>query len=370
MCGVYGEIVINATDVRRRRFATMAAAALRHRGPDGEGAWSDRHCLLGHLRLAIIDLSDNAAQPMASSSGQSHMVYNGEIYNFVELRQSMVAPPNGWRSTSDTEVLLERLDRHGPEAIRDALGMFAVALWRPLGARALADPGDRLGNKRIYYARTADGALRFASEVGGLLAVVAVRRETKLGRLAEYLQLGYVGAPRTGMTDVSVVPPGCWLSAKVGDDGISERVHRYWDLTPARSVDKVADRGAFNERFDHTLRDAVRIRLRSDVPLGSFLSGGIDSSVVSLLASQQLDRRLRTFTVDFEESEWSEGPFAAEVARHIGTDHTAIRLSADALSTIPDLVARYGDLHGDSSALPTLALCSETRQARHRCSVR
>ena len=361
MCGLYGEIVVSASDARRRRFATTAADALRHRGPDGEGMWFDRHCLLGHLRLAIIDLSDNAAQPMASSSGQGHMVYNGEIYNFVELRQSMGAPPNGWRSTSDTEVLLERLVRDGPEGIRDALGMFAVALWRPR-ERELWLIRDRLGKKPLYYARTTDGALRFASELGALLADGAVRRETTLGRLAEYLQLGYVGAPRTGMTDVGIVPPGCWLCAKVGDGGISQRVHRYWDLAPACSVDRSTDQGAFNERFDHTLRDAVRIRLRSDVPLGSFLSGGIDSSVVSLLASQQVAKPLRTFTVDFEESEWSEGPFAAEVARHIGADHTAIRLSEDALSTIPDLVAKYGDLHGDSSALPTLALCSETRK--------
>src|SRR4051812_46851607 len=129
MCGIYGELSSGAPHGRRREFARTAAAALRHRGPDGEGLWSDERCLLGHLRLSIIDLRDVAGQPMASASGRSHLVFNGEIYNYVELRAAMTPPQGGWRTEGDSEVLLEALERRGPEAIRDALGMFALALW-------------------------------------------------------------------------------------------------------------------------------------------------------------------------------------------------------------------------------------------------
>lgn len=361
MCGIYGELSEGAPEARRRMFAESAAAALRHRGPDGAGVWSDERCLLGHLRLSIIDLSDHAAQPMASASARSHLVFNGEIYNYVELRAAMEPPAGGWRSTSDTEVLLEALDRRGPEAIHDALGMFALALWRPAEGE-LWLIRDRLGKKPLYYARTTDGALRFASELPALLADGAVRRETTLDRLAEYLQLGYVAAPRTGLVAVQAVPPGCLLRVKLGAHGLTEHLERYWDLPSAEAAPRFPDQGAFDEELSHTLRDAVRIRLRSDVPLGAFLSGGIDSSIVSLLAAEQIPGKLRSFTVDFAEAGWSEGPFAAEVARHIGAEHTELKLGSDALATVPSLVATYGDLHGDSSALPTIALCRETRK--------
>jgi asparagine synthase (glutamine-hydrolysing) len=361
MCGIYGEVVVEAPEELRTTFARSAAASLRHRGPDGEGVWSDDHCLLGHLRLAIIDLTTHAAQPMKSASGRSHMVFNGEIYNFVELRAAMRPPDNGWRSTSDTEVLLEALDRDGPEAISKALGMFALAVWSPF-KRELLLMRDRLGKKPLYYARTVDGRLRFASEVDALLRDGAVHRETTADRIAEFLQLGYVAAPRTAFTSIHAVPPGCWLRITLEDGAITHELQRYWDLPAPGAAPGFRDIQSWSEQFEHTLRDAVRIRLRADVPLGAFLSGGIDSSVISLLASQQIPGKLRTFTVDFEEGGWSEGPFAAEVAAHIGSEHVELRLSPDSLSSIPDLVATYGDLHGDSSALPTIALCRAARQ--------
>lgn len=358
MCGIFGELTLVANSASRAAFAASARKHLARRGPDGAATWEDAHCILGHTRLAIIDLSSAGTQPMVAASGNSVIAFNGEIYNYIELKQSLAPPVGGWRSQSDTEVLLEALDGEGPDVITSAVGMFAIAVWRP-AERELLLIRDRLGKKPIYYARTVDGCFRFASEMGALLDDRRVRRTTTVDRIAEYLQHGYVSAPRTGLVDVQVVPPGSYLRARLVDGTIQTTVRRYWQLPTPKRQRAHSD---WLEEFDATLRDAVRIRLRADVPLGAFLSGGIDSSVVSLLASEQLREPLRTFTVDFAEAGFSEGEFAAEVARDIGARHTRIALGADALGNLAELIGTYGDLHGDSSALPTMALCRATRQ--------
>ncbi len=365
MCGIFGELAPSPTDSQRHEFAVAAARALRHRGPDGSGLWADKHCQLGHQRLSIIDLSLNAAQPMVSASGRVRLVFNGEIYNYLELRGTVEAPPGGFRSSSDSEVLLELLDQRGLDGIRDTVGMFAFAAWRQ-AEQELWLVRDRLGKKPLYWATTPDGRLRFASELAALLADGVVARDTTLDRLAEFIQLGYVASPRTGLASVNSVPPGHLLRVKLGDHGITAQLERWWDLPTPGAPRSFRDIGEFHECFESTLRDAVKIRLRSDVPLGAFLSGGVDSSVISLLAARELPRKLRTFTVDFDETAWSEGPFAADVARHIGTEHESLRLRSGSLAELQGMVSVYGDLHGDSSALPTLALC---RAARARVTV-
>jgi asparagine synthase (glutamine-hydrolysing) len=359
MCGIFGELKGSEGVAGTEAFERAAAQALAHRGPDGNGTWRDRRCLLGHTRLAIIDLSTGASQPMTSASGETHVAFNGEIYNYLELRARSTPPTHGWRSASDTEVLVEMLDCTGLDAVRSWLGMFSVAAWQPRRGE-LWLIRDRLGKKPLYWARTREGGLRFASELGALLVDGAVPRETTPDRLAEFLQHGYVAAPRTGLCGVSVVPAGCWLRARVTPSGVETTLERYWAPPKPGRLD--ADRGAWLEEFEATLRDAVRIRLRSDVPLGAFLSGGVDSSVVSLLASELGTGRLRTFTVDFEHDQWSEGKFGAEVAARLGTEHTVLRVDASCAARVDEIVAVYGDLHGDSSAIPTLALCRETRR--------
>lgn len=361
MCGIFGELCVTGTEHERRVFADTAARALRHRGPDGSGLWQDDHCQLGHQRLSVIDLSTRAAQPMLSASGKTRLVFNGEIYNYLELRSRVDPPAGGFRSTSDTEVLLELLDQRGLSALHETVGMFAIAAWHP-AERELWLVRDRLGKKPLYWARTRDGRLRFGSELGALLADRAVARETTLDRLAEYLQLGYVAAPRSGIAAVQSVPPGHVLRIRVEGGQITERLERWWDFPPPTGEPNFRNVGEFNERFEATLRNAVEIRMRSDVPLGAFLSGGIDSSVISLLSAQAITGTLRTFTVDFDEAGWSEGPFAAEVARHIGAEHESLRLSSESLSSLTELASIYGDLHGDSSALPTVALCRAARE--------
>jgi asparagine synthase (glutamine-hydrolysing) len=358
MCGIFGELTAGSDPIRRRSFADGAVRQLRHRGPDGAGSWSDDSCLLGHTRLAVLDLTERAAQPMHSASGRSVFVFNGELYNYVEIREQLAPPPGGWRSSGDSEVLLELLEAHGLPGLARTVGMFAVALWRP-AERELWLIRDRLGKKPLYYALTPDGCLRFASEIGALLADGVLPRRTTPDRLAEYLQHGYVAAPRTGFLDIACVPPASVLRVRLAEGSMRTTVERYWAL-PATA--RAPARAAWLEQLDWTVRDAVRIRLRSDVALGAFLSGGVDSSIVSMLAQRMLGGGLRTYTVDFGEPEYSEGAFAREVAAHLGTEHTELALAPSSVEELPALVATYGDLHGDSSALPTLAVCRATRQ--------
>jgi asparagine synthase (glutamine-hydrolysing) len=358
MCGVFGEVGGSIDRSARANFMIRANRALQHRGPDGDGAWEDPHCALGHRRLAIIDLSNRASQPMVAASGRTVVAFNGEIYNHVELRPRY-QPGAGWRSRSDTEVLLEALDQRGVEALADMVGMFAVAAWRP-EHRELWLIRDRLGKKPLYYAITRDGALRFASEVGPLFVDDRVLTDTTLDRLAEYLQHGYVNAPRTGFRFVHAVPPGCWLRARIEGATVRTVVEPYWE--PPRTVHAwKGSHAEWLEQFESILKSAVAIRLRSDVQLGTFLSGGVDSSVVSHVAANTLGSNLRTFTVDFCESEFSEGAYAREVARSIGSTHEELMVRSDAVGSLDDLVGVYGDLHGDSSAIPTLALCKAAR---------
>lgn len=356
MCGIFGEL--RAHPGPRDAFADTAARALAHRGPDGSGVWSDAFCLLGHTRLKILDLSENAAQPMHSASKQSVIAFNGEIYNYVELRKAATAPQGGFRSTSDTEVLLEWMEQRGPNGLKDVLGMFAFALWDER-ARELLLVRDRLGKKPLYYTRTSD-TLRFASEIPALLADETLPRRTSASRIAEFLQHGFIASPRTAFAGIESLPPASWLRARVTDSGLTVETGRYWEL-PA-GVEPARDRAAWRDEFRATLENAVHIRLRSDVPIGAFLSGGIDSSVVCLLAHRAMGGGLDTFTVDFESDAFSEGRYAREVAAHLGTRHHEIRLRAGSLEDLPQLVRTYGNLFGDPSAMPTMAICREMKK--------
>ena len=355
MCGIYGELHAQPQAGARTAFAQAAGQALAHRGPDGSGIWQDAHCLLGHRRLKVIDLSEHGAQPMHSASKRSVITYNGEIYNYLELRSRLTSPPGGFRSSSDTEVLVEWLEERGASGLRDLFGMFAFALWDAHG-RELVLVRDRLGKKPLFYTKTRD-ALRFASEIPALLEDETLPRETNVERIAEFLQHGFIASPQTAFVGIESLPPASWLRARVTADGLIVDTGSYWQLPT--ECEPASDRQAWLEEFRATLEHAIQIRLRSDVPIGAFLSGGIDSSVVSLLAHRSLPSGLNTFTVDFEEGAFSEGRSAREVASHIGTEHHEIRLRAGSLDDLPRLVRTYGNLFGDPSALPTMAICRE-----------
>jgi asparagine synthase (glutamine-hydrolysing) len=364
MCGIYGELTRKADAAARALFDESARRVLHHRGPDGHGRFADDHCLLGQTRLKIVDLTLAASQPMTSGSGRCVLVHNGEIFNYPEIRAEMDAPPGGWRSTGDTEVLLELLERRGLDGLPRTVGMFACGLWRA-DERELLLVRDYLGQKPLFWTMLPNGDLRFASEVGALLEDGVVPRRFSADRVAEFLQYGYNHAPRSSFENIHSVPPGHALRARLVDDRIEVRLLRYWSL-PDHDARPAEAHASWLEQFDALLQDAVRIRMRADVPVGSFLSGGVDSSLVTLLANRVKGGALPTLNVDFRERAFSEAPFAREVAEHLGTDHRHVLLGSPNEDVFDDIVAITGELHGNFSILAQLAA---SRAMRRRVTV-
>ncbi|MEO8019659.1 MAG: asparagine synthase (glutamine-hydrolyzing) [Pseudomonadota bacterium] len=337
-------------------------ASLAHRGPDNEGLWIDATggIALGHRRLAIIDLSEAGKQPMRSASGRLVLVYNGEIYNHLELRaelQNVGAAPD-WRGHSDTETLLAGFEHWGVEGtLQRATGMFAIALWNRAES-TLTFARDRMGEKPLFYGWQGD-TLLFGSELKALRAHPSFRAEIDRGALAALLRSGYVCAPASIYHGIRKLPAGCTVEFTSAMDGSREPAPRaFWSLR------EVASRGlahpfegsddAAIERLDLLLRASVQRQTISDVPLGAFLSGGIDSTTVVAMLQAQSSQRVRTFTIGFQEAEFDEARHAAQVARHLGTDHAELHVRAtDALNVIPQLSAMYDEPFGDSSAIPT-----------------
>ena len=348
-----------------KRVARGMARLVESRGPDDAGEWADPDAgiALGHRRLSIVDLSPRGRQPMVSASGALVIAYNGEIYNFPELRAELEATGASFRGDSDTEVLLEACAAWGIErALRRCIGMFAVALW-DRAARRLHLARDRLGIKPLYWARTARGLL-FASQPKCFGAHPDWRPAVDRASFAEYLRHGYINAPRCIYREAYQVRPGHILTL----DARGEAQERcYWDAA-AVARDGVERRTRLDdeeavEALDALLRDAVARRMVADVPLGAFLSGGIDSSTVVALMQAQSSRPVRTFSIGFSEKRYDEAVHAGAVARHLGTDHTELYVEPDhALDLIPSLAERYDEPFGDSSQLPTLLVSELARR--------
>lgn len=352
MCGIYGELS-SSLSPSRIVAGESTLRQLAHRGPDGEGLFHDKHCLLGHRRLSILDLSNAAAQPMHSASGRAVIVFNGELYNYVELKNAMPPPAGGWRSKGDTEVLLELVEREGLAALEGAIGMFAFAVWFA-ETKELWLCRDRFGKKPLFYTTMPNGDFRFSSELPPLLSDPAVSRNISRARIAEFLQLGYIAPPHTPFDAIRSVPPAHWLVVKVNDSGaITTRLQRYWSL-PTQVDASVWRAGTWFEAFEQTLLDAVRIRLRSDVPMSALLSGGIDSSVIAVMAAKLTGQPLSTIAVDTGD-ESSETAWAAQVARHIGTRHQTVQLQPFDADSIGYFVRLFPELMGDASALAATA---------------
>ncbi len=322
MCGIAG--AVGALDPELIEAVRRADARLAHRGPDASGFWSDLGAgiALAHRRLAVIDLSPEANQPMRDPATGVSLVFNGEIYNFVELRRDLEAEGIAFRSRSDTEVLLQAWVRWGEGCLERLRGMFAFAVWEP-ASRRLWLARDRLGIKPLYVARVrrpGGDAVFFASELRALLATGLIERRLDETGLETYLWHGFPVGPGTLVRGVRRLEPGTCLS--IGSAGLVERERRYWSL-PGFAV-----RTESREALAAELREAVRLRLVSDVPLGIFLSGGIDSSAVAALAVSGGASDLRTFNVGFEEAAFDESAAARAVAERLGTRHTEVRVSA------------------------------------------
>jgi asparagine synthase (glutamine-hydrolysing) len=367
MCGITG-----LWDRRRRgsgddlaALATAMIHSLLHRGPDAGAVWRDDAAglVLGHRRLSIVDLSPNGAQPMESSCGRFVLSYNGEVYNAPELRAPLEAAGRRFRGHCDTEAIVEGAAEWGVRAtIEKCIGMFALALW-DRRERVLYLVRDRLGIKPVYWT-IRDGRFAFGSELKALRAGCAGTWELDRDAIASYLRFGYIPAPRTIYRDVQKLAPGTILSLR--QDGEPE-ITPFWSLTEiaqhgqqqrlAVSEDDAAD------ELDALLRDAVGRRMVADVPLGAFLSGGIDSSTVVALMQAQSTRPVRSFTIGFRERGYDEAQHAAAVARHLGTDHTELYLSPqEALAVIPKLPTMYDEPFADSSQIPTFLVSEMTRR--------
>jgi asparagine synthase (glutamine-hydrolysing) len=364
MCGITGAIW---TDPERAIDAPTLARmtdCLRHRGPDAQGAYFSEIRLrppyeampgvaLGHRRLSIIDLA-TGGQPMSNEDGTVWLVFNGEIYNYQELRHRLEGSGHTLRTDSDTETIVHLYEDEGPECFSHLNGMFAVALW-DANRRHLVLGRDRLGKKPLVY-RHDRGRLLFASELKSLLEVPGLPRQMDPAAVDEYLTYQYVPHPRSIFRGFRKLPPGC--CAVYEDDRLD--VRPYWrpDFTLQR---RLTERQAVDE-VRELLDSAVRLRMRSDVPLGAFLSGGIDSSIVVALMQKHSAEPVKTFTIGFPIKEYDETKYANLVARHLKTDHRVLEVKPDALDVLPKLAYHYDEPFADSSAIPTWYVAQLTRQ--------
>jgi asparagine synthase (glutamine-hydrolysing) len=354
MCGIAGFVVDRAREGRREVLRRMTAA-LRHRGPDDEGAYVDDHVALGVRRLAVIDLT-GGQQPIANEDGTIRVVLNGEIYNFADLRDRLERRGHRFRTCSDAEVIVHAYEESGAECVRDLDGMFAFALWD--GSRQnLLLARDRMGEKPLYYYAGPD-AFVFGSELRALLQHPDVPVRLSLESVARYLLFECIPAPHSILTDIAKLPSGHTLVVSPGD---KPRLARYWDMR--FSPDCSLGEPEWRERLRAQLEASVKSRLVSDVPLGVFLSGGIDSGTIAALATRaSLPGPLRTFSVGFEEPTYDERPFARQIAEHCGTEHHAIVFSPRDMLGLMDTVGGLLDEPlGDASFLPRYVLARTAR---------
>lgn len=360
MCGIAGVV----TTTPDRPIGPYGAAVRRmcdimaHRGPDADGFWSDDRAALGHRRLAIIDLTESGRQPMTNEDGTLWITFNGEIYNFHELRDALTAHGHVFRSQSDTEAILHAYEQWGDDCVKRLRGMFAFAIWDSRAGRLFA-ARDRVGKKPFFYAW--DGrVLRFASELASIVADPEVPRTVDPQAIDYYLTWGYVPAPRTAFEAVRKLAPGHVLSLDANAPEAGPRTSRYWDLPylPKRTL-------SFDDakaELRVLLTESVRMRMISDVPLGAFLSGGIDSSIVVGIMAGLSDQPVKTFSIGFRDAAYNELDHARRIAEKWSTDHHEFVVEPDALSILPMLVRHYGEPYADSSAVPTYYVSQITRQ--------
>lgn len=363
MCGIVGKI-----DLRDRLvepdMISRSVQLLRRRGPDDGGVWTERNVGLGHRRLSVLDVTSAAHQPMISGEGRYVIVHNGEIYNFRELREELDSNPGSWQSRSDTEVILAAYDKWGPDCVTFFHGMFAFAIW-DRQKEVLFAARDRMGVKPFYY-HCSPACFAFASRSKALLKLApAVSREIDEQGLRFYLGNGYIPAPYSIYQDIRKLPPAHYLLL----DRRGLRLERYWDfrhIKPELSWEKRREEDLLDE-LEEIVNRSVRSRMVSDVPIGAFLSGGIDSSLVAAIMSKYAAEPVKTFTIGFTEKVFNESPDALAVSKHLGTEHHCEYLKVDDLLALMDIFCEeYDEPFFDGAAFPTMAL---SRLARKHVTV-
>jgi asparagine synthase (glutamine-hydrolysing) len=363
MCGIGGFLLSGATLPRNELESRLWAmvATLRHRGPDDEGVWSDDIAGLAHARLSVIDLSPAGHQPMASADRTVWITFNGEIYNFAEVRRDLGEAGYRFRSQSDTEVIVNGWHAWGPRIFSRLRGMFALAIW-DRRSRRLVLARDRIGKKPLYYAATADAFL-FGSEIKALLAWPGLPREPDLSTIDRYLTWGYVPAPHTAFEGIRKLAAAHYLVVEAGVDGFVEpELVRYWRLPEPRTVRRRRGIADLRRELVGQLEDAVRLRMVSDVPLGAFLSGGVDSSAVVAMMARIGGGAIKTFSIGFSARQYDETYYARMVAQRYATEHQEFVVEPDAVTVLPRLVWHYGEPFADPSAIPTYYISEMARR--------
>jgi asparagine synthase (glutamine-hydrolysing) len=354
MCGISGKLYFDSMRPVEREVLERMNASLAHRGPDDAGIYCVGAVGLAHRRLSIIDLSSAGHQPMTNEDGTVWIVFNGEIYNFPALRADLVRRGHRFRSRTDTEVILHLYEDEGPQCVQRLRGMFAIAIW-DAPRRRLVLARDRLGKKPLCYQQ--DGtAFRFASEVKAILQDPQVEPRPDPSGIAQYLTYGCLSGQASAFQGVKKLPPAHYL---VCENGRIETV-RYWRLRRDRKERR--SEAEWCEAILAHLTEAVRLRLISDVPLGAFLSGGIDSSAIVALMSRVAGGSVKTFSIGFEEPEYDELAYARQVAARFQTEHHELVIRPDAIAILPKLAWHYDEPFADSSAVPTYCVAEMTRR--------
>lgn len=358
MCGIAGFVNSNKDHKVSPQVIAAMCSVIHHRGPDDWGMWRDGAVGIGMKRLKIIDL-EGGHQPMTNAGGYLHIVFNGEIYNYQDLREQLEAKGYRFRSSSDTETILYAFEEYGEDCVSHLRGMFAFAIW-DARQRQLFAARDRFGKKPLHYLHD-DEKFIFGSEIKSILQHPDVKPSVHRPAVAQYLSYGYVPDPASMFSGISKLPPGHTLTWK---DGRIE-VKPYWDLK-FKPDDTSQPDSYYLDEVDRLLRESVKIRMISDVPLGAFLSGGIDSSLVVAMMAMQMGEPVKTFSIGFEEEKYNELPYARMVAERYGTDHHEEIVRPDAESIIPEIIENFDEPFADSSAIPTYYV---SRLARRHVTV-
>ena len=366
MCGIYGVYDGEGGVAQYRMWSEQASRLLQHRGPDGSACLArlSGRCLLGHSRLAIIDL-EGGAQPIANEDETIWVILNGEIYNYVEIRERLISKGHRFRTQSDTEVLVHLYEEKGHSLLDDLDGMFAFAILDEKNERLFL-ARDRFGEKPLYYAPLHEGkGLAFASEMKALFPFPGLDNRLDVAAIAQFLAVGYVPAPRTHFQGVRKLMAGEALSLA---PSAGLRTWRYWQPRIEPNGTKPPSREDAIASVRARVLESVRLRLRSDVPVGAFLSGGVDSTyIASAIRDLQPGTKFSTFCASFDDQQLDESPYARQVAEHLGTDHHEVHFSSgDLLAIFDELIDYYDEPFGDVSMFPTFAVC---RAARQVCKV-
>lgn len=355
MCGIAG--YLNLQQPSDQALIERMTRILRHRGPDGEGYHLDGSLALGHRRLSIIDLA-GGKQPMSDDSGRYWITFNGEIYNFPRLREQLMKHGHRFATRSDTETILAAYKQYGENCVDHLRGMFAFAIWDARD-KSLFLARDRVGKKPLYYHFSGTGFV-FASEIKAILQYPGIERAIDHSALADYLQLQYVPFPKTIFRSIHKLPPGFTLRVTMEADGLRLTERKYWDLR--YEPDYARSEGQWCELLREKFDEAVRIRMISEVPLGAFLSGGVDSSAVVAFMAKSQSAPVKTFSIGFKEEDFSELQYARQIAEQFGTDHHEYVVEPDAMEMLPKLAWEFDEPFADSSAVPTYYVSKLARE--------